>query len=304
MTASNNKLERIAIGLVLCFALLMFFFPFVSVRGPGGDQLGDGYHVRATLTVLRSGLGTVATVKSSQDRGASTRSVTETPTIAKPVPIPFSLKIAPFTAWLIFAALACAALALLDFIFFQKAFATLSLAGGCFGAVAVLHVMLMGSDLGSWTTQFISGGLLSSPDSPLLVMRMLLVNSFHVSPGPGLLVLTTCLFLVPFLSYTRATPRIRSIIRSEPRVNVSQPIRVRPLNSSYPEETGTSVNLSRSGLLVESASNRYYVGMEVYVTRNAHPGDLTNPEEHGSVVRVEKLEGGKCRIAIRIISAV
>ena len=102
MKVSNNKLERIAIGLVLCFALLMFFLPFVSVRGPGGDQLGDGYHVRATLTVLRSGLGTVASVKSSQDRGASIRSVAETPTIAKPVEIPFSLKVAPLTAWLIF----------------------------------------------------------------------------------------------------------------------------------------------------------------------------------------------------------
>ena len=304
MMVSNNKLERIAIGLVLSFALLMFFFSFVRVRGPDGDQLGDGYHVRAALTVLRSSLGSVASVNSSQDRGASTRSVTETPTITKPVEIPFSLKVAPLTAWLIFAALACAAMALLDFVSFQKAFAILSLAGSCFGAVAVLHVMLMDSDLRSWTAQLIKGGSLSSPDSPLLVMRMLLVNSFHVSPGPGLLVLTTCLFLAPFLSYTRATPRIRSIIRSEPRVNVSQPIRVRPLNSNYPEETGTSVNLSRSGLLVESASNRYYVGMEVYVTRNAHPGDLTNPEEHGSVVRVEKLGGGKCRFAIRIISVV
>ena len=63
------------------------------------------------------------------------------------------------------------------------------------------------------------------------------------------------------------------------------------------------MNLSRNGLLV-SASNRYYVGMEVYVTRDAHLADPANPEEHGSVVRVEKLDGGKCRFAIRIISAV
>jgi hypothetical protein len=55
-----------------------------------------------------------------------------------------------------------------------------------------VHVMLMGADLGSWTTQLISGGLLNSSGSSLLVMRTLLVNSFHISPGPGLLVLTTC----------------------------------------------------------------------------------------------------------------
>jgi len=302
MTASNNKLERIAIGLVLCFALLMVFFPLVSVRGPGGDQSGDGYHVRATLSVLRSDLGTVATVNSSQDRGASTRSVTETPPIAKPIEIPLSLRIASFTPLLIFAALAFAALALLDFIFFQKAFAKLSLAGSCVGAVAVLHVMLMGSDLRSWAAHLISNGSLGSPGSSLLVARMLLVNSFQVDPGPALYILTTCLFLVPFLSYTHATPRIRSVIRSEPRVNVAQPIRVRPLNPSYPEEICTSVNLSRSGLLV-SASNRYYVGMEVNLTRNAH-AEPANPEEHGSVVRVEKLEDGKCRFAIRIISGI
>jgi hypothetical protein len=43
--------------------------------------------------------------------------------------------------------------------------------------------------------------------------------------------------------------------------------------------------------------------MEVYLTRNVNPDDAKNQEEHGFVVRVEKLEGGKCRFAIRVISA-
>ena len=64
------------------------------------------------------------------------------------------------------------------------------------------------------------------------------------------------------------------------------------------------MDLSQNGLYIEGASNHYYVGMEVYVTRNAHSCDSTNPEEHGSVVRVEKLESGKCRFAICIISEV
>jgi hypothetical protein len=42
--------------------------------------------------------------------------------------------------------------------------------------------------------------------------------------------------------------------------------------------------------------------MEVYLTRNDRSGGLANPEEHGSVVRVEKMENGRYRIAMRIIS--
>ena len=97
---------------------------------------------------------------------------------------------------------------------------------------------------------------------------------------------------------------IRSVVRHERRINVSQPIRVRPLNPHCSEEVCNSLDVSRNGLYLESASSDYYVGMEVYVTRDAQPGTTANPEEHGSVVRVEKQNGGKCRFAIRIIPQV
>jgi hypothetical protein len=44
--------------------------------------------------------------------------------------------------------------------------------------------------------------------------------------------------------------------------------------------------------------------MEVYLTRDVREGGPANPEEHGSVVRVEKMENGKCRFAVRIIPEV
>jgi hypothetical protein len=47
--------------------------------------------------------------------------------------------------------------------------------------------------------------------------------------------------------------------------------------------------------------NHYYAGMELYLTRNAGAGGPASPEEHGSIVRVEKMQNGWCRIAIRII---
>jgi len=123
-----------------------------------------------------------------------------------------------------------------------------------------------------------------------------------ISPAFGLYVLTTCLLLVPLLSFTRAIPRLSAVIRSDPRVRGSQTIHIRPLNSQYPAETCTTVDFSRSGLQLESSSNQYYVGMEVYLTRNDRAGGPANAEEHGHVVRVEKMGNAGCRFAIHIIS--
>jgi hypothetical protein len=47
-------------------------------------------------------------------------------------------------------------LALVDLFGFQKAFAVFSLAGGCFAATAVLHVMLMGSEVQFWTQDLVT----------------------------------------------------------------------------------------------------------------------------------------------------
>ena len=59
-----------------------------------------------------------------------------------------------------------------------------------------------------------------------------------------------------------------------------------PVNSRYPEQMSTSLNVSKSGLQVESYASLFYAGMEVYLTRNAGIPDLQGPEEHGCVVRL------------------
>jgi hypothetical protein len=302
MRSSSHKIERIGFGLILCIALLMVFEPLVRLHGPNGNQVSDAFDLRSGLTQLQSNLRAIATTKSSATSGASVSPVRETPATAGPLAMPFSLRMVSLVPWFVFAALAFCSLALVDLLSFQKAVAMFSLTGGFLGVIAVLHVMLMGSDVQSWTEKLMSSASLSSPDDPALGARILMANSFLISPGIGLYVLTACLFLVPILSFTRAVPRLRSVIRRDPRVRISQPIHIRPINSQYPEETCTSVDLSRSGLYLESSSNRYYVGMEVYLTRNDRAGGPANPEEHGSVVRVEKMENGRCRIAIRIIS--
>lgn len=295
MTFSDYKVERIAFGLILFIALLMFFQPLVSLHGPNGSQASDVLNLRSGLSQLQSNLRVIATNKYSADSGASPIS-----TAAKPIALPFSLREASLVPWFVLVALGFCLLALLDSLFLQKAFAIFSLAGGCAGAIAVLHVMLMGSDLQSWTEVLMNTALVNSVKDPSQVI--LIANSFLVSPGLGLYVLTTCLFLVPFLSYTGAVPRLRSVVRHERRVSASQPICLRPVNSRYPEENCTSLDVSKGGLLLESSSSHYYAGMEVYLTRNVGARGPANPEEHGSVVRVQKMPNGKCRMAIRIIS--
>jgi hypothetical protein len=300
VTFSDYKVERIAFGLILGIALLMFFQPLVSLHGPNGSQASDVFNLRSGLSQLQSNLRVMAANKYSADSGASPVSSAAAPAAAKPMALPFSLREASLVPWFVFVALGFCLLALLDSLFLQKTFAIFSLAGGCAGAIAVLHVMLMGSDLQSWSEVLMNTALINSVKDPSEVI--MIANSFLVSPGFGLYVLTTCLFLVPFLSYTRAVPRLKSIVRHERRVSMSQPICLRPVNSRYPEENCTSLDVSTGGLLLESPSSHYYAGMEVYLTRNVGAGDPANTEEHGSVVRVQKMPNGKCRMAIRIIS--
>jgi hypothetical protein len=302
MRSSSHKIERIGFGLILCIAVLMVFEPLVRLHGPNGAQVSDAFDLRSGLTQLQSNLRAIASTKSSAVSGASVSPVRETPATAGPLAMPFSLRMASLIPWFVFAALAFSSLALVDLLSFQKAVAMFSLAGGLLGAIAVLHVMLMGSDLRSWTEMLMNTALINSAEDPSGLIMM--ASSFLVSPGFGLYVLTTCLFLVPFLSFTRAEPRLRSIVRHERRVALSEPICLRPVNSRYPQENCESVEVSKGGLLLESPFDHYYAGMEVYLTRNVHAGGPANPEAHGSVVRVEKMQDGRSRIAIRIIPEV
>ncbi len=301
MRSSNYNLERIVFGSILCVAMVMSFGPLVRMHDPNGGQIGDAFDMRARLAQMESNLRIIATVKPSPNDGATVIAVGETPATVEPVEMPFGLQKASLAPWFVFAALALCSLALLDLLGFHKAFAVFSLAGGCFAGIAVLHVMLMGSEVQFWTQDLMLRDSLASPQDPALGARILMANSFLVSPGFGLYAMTACLFLVPVLSSTRAVPRLKAVLRRDPRVRVSQPVHIRPVNSLSPEETCTSLDLSRSGVLLESPSKHYYAGMEVYLTRNSHAGGPANPEEHGTVVRVQKTENGGSRIAIHII---
>jgi hypothetical protein len=299
VTSPSYGVERVGFGLILCIALLMFFQPLVRVHGPTGKQISTASNVRDGMSQLQSNLRSMASIK--YPTSASLVSVTGAPTAPKPMAIPFSLRMAPLVEWFVFAALALCLLALLDHFLFQKAFAILSLAGGCAALLAVLHVMLMGADLRSWTEILMNTALISTPPTEDPSGVIMMASSFVVSPGFGLYVLTVCLLTVPVLWFTRAVPRVSSVVRRERRVSLSQPISLRPVNSRYPEENCTCLDTSDGGLLIESSMNHHYVGMEVYLARSVRAEDPANPEEHGSVVRVEKGQRQRRRVAIRLI---
>jgi hypothetical protein len=89
--------------------------------------------------------------------------------------------------------------------------------------------------------------------------------------------------------------------RLTPRENLSEPVRVRPCDSQYPEEICTSVNVSRSGLYLVTSTDYYFVGMNVIVTLNFGPDDPMHREQIGDVVRVDQLDDDKRGVAIRIL---
>jgi PilZ domain len=88
--------------------------------------------------------------------------------------------------------------------------------------------------------------------------------------------------------------------RRAPRATLSIPVRVRPSDSSCPEEICKTLNVSRTGLYFETSAQHYLRDMNVYVTRNFRLFDPTNSEEKGSIVRVERRKSGKWGVVVRI----
>ena len=300
MVAKGNK-ERAVIGLVLGLALLMFFAPLVSVHGAfAGDQSYNALNVSAQLTQLRSALQASSSAF-SHGGGGSSGSASEKPEVTEQLSLPFALQTEWLATLLIFAALACAALALLDQLSIAKGTGKLCLAGALFGVLAILQLFAMNAGMRIWSSRLIESGMLGSSQDPFVSMRMLMARSFQLDPGIGLYVLTACLFMASALSYTNAIPRIQSVVRSSSRIRLAQPIRIRPVDTQYPEDNSMTVDVSKGGFYFESDMAYYYRGMEVRLRRNPDLSDATVPDERGSVVRVVALSSGKLGIAIRLI---
>jgi hypothetical protein len=303
MSASKNTSERAGLGLVLCIALLMFFAPLVSLHGAfAGDESANGPNLIARLTSLRSSFdATSSALEHGRAIAPASLSTPTRPAYSATLNVPVSLRVEWLASLLIFAALAFAALALVGLFTFRRAVGVLSITGGCLGAIAILHLFAMNAGVQSWTSELIESGMLGSPQDPFVAMRMLMARSFQLDPGIGLYVLTACLFFAGVLASTSAIPRMEGVVRSSPRVEVAEPIRVRPVDVQYPEESTTTLDVSQHGVYFTSPLRHYYAGMEIRLTRGSQVSDSGPLEERGSVVRVRPLAAGKFGIAVRLI---
>jgi len=302
MAVKRDKLERIGMGLVLCIALLMFYAPLVVLHGAfSGDESINALTVRSTLSQLRSGIETSSGFSTDQSVFPDLHG--NNPSPEQPLRLRFTLSIAWLAPFMIFVALFYTVLALIDLLFLRRAAGALAFLGGCCAAIAIALLLMLNSGIQSWTAGMIQNAPLRSGEDISAAMRLLMAHAFQVSPGPGLYVLATCLLLVAALSYSRAIPRMERVVRRSPRSEGPQSVRVRPIDSRFPEEICTTRNYSHDGLYLVTQATHYYAGMEVSLIRNPGAPGSENREERGSVMRVDKVDTGKSGVAIRIISA-
>jgi DNA-binding NarL/FixJ family response regulator len=90
--------------------------------------------------------------------------------------------------------------------------------------------------------------------------------------------------------------------RRQPRINLSQVVRIRPFDSTLPAEYCTTINVSQDSIYFATSSDHYAPSMNVYVTSDYQPDSPINHALTGLVVRVEKLEDDKWGVAIQTFS--
>lgn len=90
--------------------------------------------------------------------------------------------------------------------------------------------------------------------------------------------------------------------RRQPRTNLSQVVRVRRFDTSWPPEYCTTLNVSHDGLYFSTSEGHYSPGINVYVTSDFRPDSSINYAMAGIVVRVDELENNKWGVAIHIFS--
>jgi hypothetical protein len=89
--------------------------------------------------------------------------------------------------------------------------------------------------------------------------------------------------------------------RRAPRIELKQPVQIRPIQSWVAPEACPTLNVSESGLYC-GTSCRHARETNVYATGEFQSGSLMNRSIVGSIVRVEELETGKFGSAIQIQS--
>jgi len=217
--------ERPIVALLAAIAALTFFFPLLSIRVPiAGDQEVTGYDTASRIRQLTHDVRSASGQGPGQgeDGKPSIRLPRTTPrrnsgaTAALPASVRFSWLIPVFVV----GAFGCALLTVLGSLVSLPVAKIASTVGTVCGALAILHLTVMNSDVHSILNDSVQRWVGGRKENPLRglaqTLGSVLVGGMSLTPGAGLYVLTVSLGLAALVTHSRLLSRIRFVDRSRP----------------------------------------------------------------------------------------
>ncbi|MGB6198501.1 MAG: hypothetical protein WBF35_03015 [Candidatus Acidiferrales bacterium] len=89
--------------------------------------------------------------------------------------------------------------------------------------------------------------------------------------------------------------------RSERRLKIAQPVRVRAEDFADSVQMGETLNMARNGVYVICPENPFHIGMHVHLILGYRAGDPVRHEWLAEVLRIEPRDEKQWGIAMRIL---
>jgi hypothetical protein len=90
--------------------------------------------------------------------------------------------------------------------------------------------------------------------------------------------------------------------RNLPRIDQSQIVRIRPVESEFAEEIRPTLNVTRDGLYFATSMGHYFAGMIVHVARDFQSLSPASQDRQATVVRVDQLKEGRWGVEVVLAS--
>jgi hypothetical protein len=207
LSQSFMTFERAIITLILGVALTMFFFPLIVIHIPiVGDMSVSGYELLSRAKQFQPNIDAGVSPESQRKASKSVKAATNGKGNAEIPDVPPSLRIAWTMPLLVFATFTFAGLTLISVFAYADVTSALGIVGGLCGVLAIVNVIVIGSDFKTWLAQSRN---VAQQDNPFAGIGALMFNSFNLTVGIGLCALTFCLFLTAFFVHTRVLSRVR-----------------------------------------------------------------------------------------------
>ena len=197
--------ERHSIIICCALSLLLFFLPLLTIHVPiAGDQDVSGYDAYSKVTEFRERL------KASDETSTSTPHIRNPGTLVSDLPL--SVRLAWVIPLALILAFVSAAVALIAAFKNLRVARVVCIVGAGFSAAAILHTIIMNSDLHSW----LSDSMKTAPSAKHNLFAglaenfgTLIANAFQIKPGWGVYALVVLLSLAAALGFSRVLSRLR-----------------------------------------------------------------------------------------------